>query len=269
MKKIGNAALVKSAFEEEFRSRLEPFGFKIAKTGNLYCIRMINDEIIHIIGLREMVDSVVPFGAVATVYRQDLCLNKSFRQNEGWFKTVMHFYANRNSSDIGIDSEPLFGYSYLSYGDPETVKTAVKNACDAALTWIFPVLDRIQTFKDVLDYQRNMGVVPDLPLAKNQVAPYSDTAVYFLLDDPLSDLDERRKAAIKAVAAEDEQFLRSQEVIDKNKADYEKMFNESCRRLRLFQENEEIHSQTLEELARRKEHNLKLLKRYGIERISD
>lgn len=265
MKKIGNAVLVKNAFEEEFRSRLEPLGFKIAKTGTLYCIRVINDGIIHIIGLREMVDFVVPFGAAATVYRQDLCLNKSFRQNEGWLKTVMDFYVNRNSSDIEIDPQTLFKFSYLSYGDPETVKTAVQNAADAAVTWILPVLDCIRTFKDVLDYQKNRGAVPNLPLEENRVAPYSDNAVYFLLDDPFSDLDERHKATIKAIAAEDERLQRSQEVIDRNKADYEKMFDESCRRLRLFEENEEIHRQTLEELARRKKHNLELLRRYGID----
>lgn len=115
------------------------------------------------------------------------------------------------------------------------------------------------------EYQKNTGAVPDLPLAENRVAPYSDTAVYFLLDDPFSDLGERRKATIKAIAAEDEQFRRSQEVIDRNKADYEKRFDESCRRLRLFEENEEIHRQTLEELARRKKHNLELLRRYGID----
>ena len=63
MKKIGNAVLVKKAFEEEFRSRLEPLGFKIAKTGTLYCIRVINDGIIHIIGLREMLTSNESFMA--------------------------------------------------------------------------------------------------------------------------------------------------------------------------------------------------------------
>ena len=76
---VGNAVLVKKYFEEVFKDRFESLGFKPAKTKNLYSIRVINDEIIHIIGLREMVDFVVPFGAVATVYRKDLCLNKSFR----------------------------------------------------------------------------------------------------------------------------------------------------------------------------------------------
>ena len=113
---------------------------------------MINDEIIHIIGLREMVDFVVPFGAVATVYRQDLCLNKSFRQNENWFKTVMDFYARWHAAGQLADPSTLFNFSYLSYGDPETVKTAVRDAADAAETWILPVLDRVQTLKDVQDF---------------------------------------------------------------------------------------------------------------------
>ena len=261
-KKTGNAILVKAAFEEEFRNRLEPFGFMMAKTGNLYYIRVINDEIIHIIGLREMIDFVVPFGAVATVYRQDLCLNKSFRQNENWLKTVMEFYARWHAAGQLTDPHTLFRFSYLLYGDPETVKTAVQDAADAAVTWILPVLDGVQTLKDVLDFYRNTGSVISLPLS--EISPSSDASVYYLLDDPFADLEERRVATLKAVDEEDKRFNRSQEVIDKNRADYEKRLEESRRNLSLFREDEELRCQTLEELARRKEHNLKLLRRYGV-----
>lgn len=47
------------------------------------------------------------------------------------------------------------------------------------------------------------------------------------------------------------------------------MFDESCRRLRLFEENEEIHHQTLEELARRKKHNLELLRMHDWYNVGD
>ena len=260
---VGNAVLVKKYFEEVFKDRFESLGFKPAKTKNLYSIRVINDEIIHIIGLREMVDFVVPFGAVATVYRKDLCLNKSFRQNENWIKKVMDYYVRWHTPDQELENpHELFRFSYLTYGDPGTVKTAVQNAAEATATWIVPVMDKVQTLKDVLDYYRNNGSVPSLPL--NEISTSSDACIYYLLKDPIRDLEQRREESLKAISEENVRFNRAPEIAKSNLEAYENNLEESRKRLKIFAEDEEIHRLTIEELESRKEHNLSLLRRYGV-----
>lgn len=256
-------AAVISAFDEIFGQALMPLGFVRAKLKQPYYIRLVNNEIIHIIGIRDMKTHLFAFGSVATVYRGDLCLNRSYRQNEGWLKSAMDFYARWHASGIEFDPRIQSGFHYQKWINQDYAPEAVQGALDAVVAWILPVLDRVQTLTDVLDFYGNRGVVLSLPLQESMAADYSDTAIYFLLDDPLADLEERRTVSIKAVAAEDEKYHRSQEVIDKNRAEAEKMYEKSRRRLRLFMEDEGIRRQTMEELARRREHNLKLLRRYG------
>ena len=45
---------------------------------------------------------------------------------------------------------------------------------------------------------------------------------------------------------------------------FNRKYNESRQRVRIFLEDEEIHNQTMEELANRKAHNLELLKKYKV-----
>ena len=255
---------VKSAFKEIFGNALEPFGFVKAKLSQSYYIRMAGDDILHIIGIHDMKTHILGFGAVATVYREDLCLDRTFRQNESWLKSTMYFYVRWHASDQEFDPQIQFGFHYRNIFQPQSIPEAVQHALDAAVTWILPVLDKIQTPKDVLDFYRNTGAVLSLPLSECGVAAFSDTAIQFLLPDPLADLEERRTATLKAVAEEDERYQRAPEVIAKNRADYEKRLNESRSRLHRFLEDADIRRQTLKELARRKTHNTELLRKYGI-----
>lgn len=255
---------VKSAFKETFGNALEPLGFVRAKLRQPYYIRMVRDDILHIIGIHDMKTHILGFGAVATLYREDLCLDQTFRQNESWLKTTMYFYVRWHASDQEFDPQIQSGFHYRNIFQPQSIPEAVQHALDAAITWILPVLDKVQTPKDVLDYYRNTGAVLSLPLSECRAAASSDTAIQFLLEDPLADLEERRSAALKAAAEEDARFHRTPEVIEKNRADYEKLLDESRSTLHRFLENADVQRQTLEELARRKAHNTELLRKYGI-----
>ncbi|MCR4645179.1 MAG: hypothetical protein K5695_07200 [Oscillospiraceae bacterium] len=153
---------------------------------------MIDDEILHIVGINDMKSHLVPFGAVATVYRQDLYLDKSYRQNETWLKRAMQFYVEDCAGKKEYDKRIKSGFEYVTALDPSSVASAVSGALDATIKWILPVLDNIQTLKDVLDFYKIGVSVPRLPLSENRFSPpYDDSVVCFLLDDPLSGLEER------------------------------------------------------------------------------
>lgn len=256
---------VKKAFNAIFGSALEPLGFVKPKLRQPYYIRMVGDEILHIIGINDMKSHLVLFGAVATVYRKELHLDKTYRQNETWLKTAMDFYVENCAGNKAFDHRIQSGFAYQIDLDPLSVSSAVNGALDAALQWILPALDKIQTLKDVLDYDRIGISVPRLPLSENRfAAPYTDFAIRFLLDDPLADLEQRNAEVIKSIEKENALYNHTAEFIASDLAHYQKSLEESRKTLHVFLTDKEIHRQTLEELAQRKIHNTELLINYGV-----
>lgn len=258
-----------SLFQQIWGAELEPLGFKKPKLRLPYYIRVINDEIIHVVGIHDMKSHLVAFGGIATVYRKELCLNHSFRQNEMWLRDVMDFYVTWRISDKPFNQEIQSGFHYHEYIESQPLSKAVQDALNETMTWIVPVLDNIKTLKDVADYGErvfhNHISIISLPLNESLAAPYSDAAIKFILDDPLADLEQRYLTSLKLIDEENIRYNRTQEYILRNQKEYEQRYNESCKNLHMFLEDEEMHSQTLEELARRKKYNLEMLKSYGID----
>lgn len=258
-----------SLFQQIWGAELEPLGFKKPKLRLPYYIRVINDEIIHIVGIHDMKSHLLAFGGIATVYRKELCLDHSFRQNERWLRTLMDFYVKWRISDKPFHQEVQSGFHYHEYIESQPLSKAVQDALNESMTWILPVLDNIKTLKDVADYDervfKNHISIISLPLNESLAASYSDAAIRFILDDPLADLEQRYLTSFKLVDEENIRYNRTQEEILRNRKIYEQRYNESCKKLHMFLEDEEMHSQTLEELARRKKYNLEILKSYGID----
>lgn len=255
-------------FTQIYGEALEPLGFKKPKLRQPYYVRVINDEIIHIIGINDMKSHLVAFGGVATVYRKELCLDHSFRQNERWLRTLIDFYAKWHISDKPFNQEIQSGFHYHEYIESKSLSKAVQNALNESITWILPVLNNVKTLKDVADYDeyvfKNHISVISLPLQESLAAPYSDASIRFLLNDPLADLEQRYTSSLKLIDEEDIRYNRAQEEIMRNRKEYEQRYNESCERLHMFLEDKEMHDQTLEELARRKKYNIEMLKKYNV-----
>ena len=255
-------------FTQIYGEALEPLGFKKPKLRQPYYVRVVNDEIIHIIGINDMKSHLVAFGGIATVYRKELCLDHSFRQNERWLKTLMSFYVDWHISDKPFNQEIQSGFHYHEYIESQPLSKAVQNALNESMTWILPVLDNVKTLKDVADYDervfKNYISICSVPLQESLVAPYSDVAIKFLLDDPLVDLEQRYLHFIKNTEEVNKRFNRPQEIIEKDRIFIDEMMRNSREKLNMFLEDKEMHDQTLEELARRKKYNLEMLKKYNV-----
>jgi len=252
-------------FTQIYGEALEPLGFKKPKVRMPLYVRVIKDEIIHIVGIHDMKSHLVPFGAIATVYREDLCIDRTFRQNERWYKRLKEFYLNWHISDKPFE-EGCFHYTDII--DYMPLSDAVKASLNATITWILPVLDNVKTLKDVADYDdlifKDYLSISALPLNKFPGASYSDAAIRFLLDDLINDLEKRYSFLLKRSDEANIRFPRPQEDVLKSRLEYEQWYNEARKRVQTFLEDEEIHNQAMEELERRKEHNLELLRKYKI-----
>ena len=250
-------------FTQIYGEALEPLGFKKPKVRMPLYVRVINDEIIHIVGIHDMKTHLVPFGAIATVYREDLCIDRTFRQNELWYKSLKEFYLNWHISDKPFD-KGFFKY----YADYMPLSDAVQDSLNETKIWILPVLDNVKTLKDVADYDdrifKDYLSISALPLNEFSGASYSDSAIRFLLDDLINDLEKRYSVLLKRSDEANIRFPRPQEDVLKSRLEYEQWYNEAHKRVQTFLKDEEIHNQTMEELARRKAHNLELLRKYKV-----
>lgn len=261
----GKLPTVKTAFNDIFGAALEPFGFVRPKLRQPYYIRMVGDDILHIIGVNDMKTHISPFGAVATVYRKEMCLDKTIRQNEQWLDSVMKYYLWDCAGTKEYDKRIQSGFHYMRDLDPFSVTSAVSGALDAVLTWMLPQLNKVTSLKDILDYSGANVVVPKLPLSENHFAPpYSDMAVRFLLDDPVQDLDERYESSLRRLHDDAERFSHTPEMLAENLARCDKYLAESRKILELFLTDDDLRQQTINELNERKLRNTELLKKYGV-----
>lgn len=91
---------VKATFKQIFGEALAPLGFVKAKTKTPFFIRVVpGGEILHIIGVRDVSDALHILGAVATVYRKEIGLNRSYSFNGGWLLPLSEFYRDTHPYD--------------------------------------------------------------------------------------------------------------------------------------------------------------------------
>lgn len=264
---------VRAAFKRMYGDALKPLGFIMPKLKQPYYVRLVNDEILHIIGVRDMKHFLVPFGGIATLYRAALGLDKSYRSNESWLKDVQHFYLKQHTgADHSYDPRISFGFYYQLtwYKSPHTVEAAVRASLEEVQRWILPTLNRVTTLRNYKEwYEKLHGGLGFLRLPLTPDGPgasYTDAAIQYLLDDPIGAFEcqqaareAARKAAVNShrvsASPEMEQYFRDREIA------WETSIRTS---VHSFVEDPDVRQQTLDELARRKAANLAVLRTYGV-----
>lgn len=95
----------------------------------------------------------------------------------------MDFYCRWRVSDEPLNDEIRGGFRYndLLYN---SFPDAMERAKNAALQCMVPVLDQINSPKDVLDYDKSACSVPQLPLEENSFYLYDDLPILFTMEDP-------------------------------------------------------------------------------------
>ena len=259
-----------AAFKKVFGEALEPLGFvKTKKTKNPHFIRVINKEIIHIIGFSKKHGVV---GAVATIYRPEFNLNQSDRFNQAWMLSVDKFYRFSHPYDFDWDyKNGLNTFPYFIYESDEKMIEAFEKVLDETKKWILPVLDNVNTLYDVIDYLvkfrvHSCGYIHDPENPRAHQSSEADGSLLFLLDDPYSFEERIGELTIEKILCEKERNIgpylgyNTIELCDEIKKSTKK-------RNKLLAEmlnNKENYDKILAELERRKTQNIEILKSYGV-----
>ena len=146
-----------AAFKQVFGEALEPLGFIKAKTRQPCFLRVVGDEIIHVISLPCCGARISNASGVMTVYRPQIDLN-NHKWDNNWLKPTEKFYSKSNV--LSFDEKYWNENLKIEYtlNNEESLINALKKALEEVKKWVLPMLDDVKTVKDIIDYQHRMGV---------------------------------------------------------------------------------------------------------------
>lgn len=158
--KTPKSITLNAAFKQIIGKALEPFGFKVIKGRHPYIVRVINNEILHIITFRtespdysEGDKAFAIMGGIATVYRKKITLDQSPIQNYIWFNYMFDFYeALTDERDANVVSQ-LFRSCYYS-DKPESLISVMNTGAENLIKYVLPVMGKINDIDSSLDYMR-------------------------------------------------------------------------------------------------------------------
>lgn len=225
-----------AAFKQIIGKALEPFGFKVIKGRHPYIVRVINNEILHIITFRtespdysEGDKAFAIMGGIATVYRKKITLDQSPIQNYIWFNYMFDFYeALTDERDANVLGQ-LFKSCYYS-DKPDSLISVMNTGAENLIKYVLPVMDKINDIDSSLDYMRKFKK-PCNSVQCTQICTYYPD--------------------------EDEAFLY---FLSDKKEEYSNI-------LANFNNDKELHSWVIAEIERRKIENQKILKAFDLIQI--
>lgn len=225
-----------AAFKKIIGKALEPFGFKVIKGRHPYIVRVINNEILHIITFRtespdysEGDKAFAIMGGIATVYRKKITLDQSPIQNYIWFNYMFDFYeALTDERDTNILGQ-LFRSCYYS-DKPESLISVMNTGAENLIKYVLPVMGKINDIDSSLDYMRKF---------KKPCNSVQCTEICEYYPD------------------EDEAFLY---FLSDKKEEYSNI-------LANFSNDKELHNWVIAEIERRKIENQKILKAFDLIQI--
>ncbi|MGN0576431.1 MAG: hypothetical protein ACI4J2_10405 [Ruminococcus sp.] len=179
-----------AAFKQIIGKALEPFGFKVIKGRHPYIVRVINNEILHIITFRTESPeypedkAFAIMGGIATVYRKRIALDQSPIQNYVWFNYMFDFYkALVDEKDANIIGQ-LFRSCYYS-DKPDSLISVMNTGSENLIKYVLPVMDKINDIDSSLDYMRKFKK-PCNSVQCTQICTYypdeDEAFLYFLSD---------------------------------------------------------------------------------------
>ncbi len=239
-----------AAFKKVFGEALEPLGYKLIKSKYPYFVRVVTDEIFHVISYYNEKrcydrdhDYIVIKGGVATVYRSIIDLTHNPRR-ENWLTTNCGVYLHRLQLNFQQPDDELKHQFYYHSSLPDESLKEMKYQLALTKQFILPALDKAVTIESCIEHNFEIGM--DLNLyddgcfgATYGNSYYNDGMLYFKMDRSV--YENRKKNAISELALQE-------------KAYFEKVHNDP-----------DLYNEVQAELERRKKENTEKLRSYGLD----
>lgn len=179
-----------AAFKQIVGKALEPYGFKVIKGRHPYIVRVINNEILHIITFCPENPEYPPdkafaiMGGIATIYRKKITFDLSPKQNYVWLNYMFKFYnALVSERDVNVLGQ-LFKSCYYS-DRSESLISVLNNGAENLIKYVLPIMDNVNDIDSCLDYMQKF-LRPCNPRQCTEICSYypneDESFLYFLSD---------------------------------------------------------------------------------------
>ncbi len=138
-----------AAFKQVFGQALEPLGFKLVKSKYPYFVRVINDEIAHVITLTSEkscgTNTFIIYGGIATIYKQEIDFSRDPKFDAGdWLCDIGIFYKKAFPVDYSRKQEIIMARYFINdLNDCEKVYECFSVALERVKQWILPELEKV------------------------------------------------------------------------------------------------------------------------------
>lgn len=231
--KVTEKLTLSTAFKQIIGKALEPYGFKVIKGRHPYIVRVVNNEILHIITFRSEIPkypkdkAFAIMGGIATIYRKKITLDLSPKQNYGWLKYMYKFYDMLVAeSDVSILDQLHISRYYSER--PESLISVLNNDAETLIKYVLPVMENVNNIESCLNYMQKIMQPCNYLKCTEICSYYPDEDESFLY------------------------FLSTKE-------------NEECHDfLDNFKNDTKFHNWVMLELEKRKNENIEILKSYDL-----
>ena len=300
-KKAGEKKLtLNAAFKQVFGEALEPLGFVKIKVAKLtYFVRVVNDEILHILTYRELrtrktgYKSFEILGGVVSLYRRTIDFTKS---PECWLKNNHHYYCSLNpeidddvmesavqyvcdvwgkSMDWFVRTESLegaFSKSIVHFLYKSDDIYGMKNAFNVTQNVMLPIFDEAINLNNCIEHFYKLGTPMDIccDLEKFNTEPhyYYSEGLLLIKTGYKGDIMPYMENILAMKVKEVEKGLSGLTgAIDIN--DYKNRYRQKVQQQIIIRDqmlnDAELNTKVTAELKKRRTDNIRTLKSFGLE----
>ena len=262
-----------AAFKKVFGEALEPLGFKLIKSKFPYFVRVIGDEIVHVITYVDRATGIKTqkafeiLGGIATVYRKTLSFNTSPRDNTEWLQTLLRFGGEIDMTDSSYSAS---NFTYNA-GNIIIMQNKIERALELTKQAIMPVLEEVNDLEACIKYyyrfQSTLMNLYDDELEND--SPYHRFAEGLLLiktqnRDNGEERMQRNLDNLKKWIEEGKTGLTLSDLEKKRELYNKGRLQQNAIRDKLL-DDPELNKRAFVEIERRKAANTETLRSYGIE----
>ena len=150
-----------TAFKEVYGEALKEYGFKKIKGKYPYYVRVIGDEIVHVITFAPQSKRINGYkeydvyAGIATVYRHCINLDLPVLQNSNWMNSLLEFYKNNNPYMDATEWNKAFKKWYtFSYEENNEISLidSLKYSLEVTKEVILPALDEVNNLNKCVSF---------------------------------------------------------------------------------------------------------------------
>jgi len=264
-KNVPKKLTLNSAFKQVFGEYLEPLGFKKIKGRHPYFVRLIDNEILHIVSCMPRPDKkFIIIGGVATVYRQHISLDLSPKENGNWLHGNLHFYTKLHEFDenTNYSFNDLYEFGYSE----ESILSEMEHVLNITKGIMLPILDEVVDLEACVEYFNKFGLDMHLyddkqDFGNKYVNNYYNEGLLYIKTNNQGGIIKKTKERLVTIAynIEKGRFGYTQKDYDEKYKEVEEL-----KRLKPFNVSE-LYAKEFAELERRKVANTEILRSYGLE----